>query len=163
MHLINLEILEIIGAPLHLPPFPCHILDAERLVPVVTELAMQRIGPVNRHRQDRYYKLNGFCDLLLNWWLVNGNYLPGGSSRHWSPERFAPKSPARKTTCQWNRAGGALGESTVKGHFKMGWQLPICDLMWRQLAGDSHPTASGENCGSTETLQNCGGQLWYSE
>ena len=51
MHLTDLEILEIIGTPLHLPPYPCHTLDVERLVPVVTESALQRIGPVNRHRQ----------------------------------------------------------------------------------------------------------------
>ena len=50
MDLSELEILEIIGSPLHLPPYPCHTLDVERMVPVVTESALQRIGPVNRHR-----------------------------------------------------------------------------------------------------------------
>ena len=50
MDLSDQEILEIIGSPLDLPPFPCHTLDVERLVPVVTESALQRIGPVNRHR-----------------------------------------------------------------------------------------------------------------
>ena len=50
MHLTDLELLDVIGTPLHLPPYPCHTLDVERLVPVVTESALQRIGPVNRHR-----------------------------------------------------------------------------------------------------------------
>ena len=56
MHLSDLELLEAIGTPLHLPSFPCHTLDVERLVPVVTESALQRVGPVNRHRQYSYYK-----------------------------------------------------------------------------------------------------------
>ena len=57
MDLTEQEILEIIGSPLHLPPFPCHTLDVERLVPVVTESALQRIGPVNRHRSYKFDKL----------------------------------------------------------------------------------------------------------
>ena len=44
MDLTDLEILEIVGSPLQLPPYPCHTLDVERLVPVVTESALQRIG-----------------------------------------------------------------------------------------------------------------------
>ena len=51
MDLTELELLEIIEKPLVLPPFPCHTLDVERLVPVVTESALHSIGPVNRHRQ----------------------------------------------------------------------------------------------------------------
>ena len=62
MDLSELEILEIIGSPLHLPPYPCHTLDVERMVPVVTESALQRIGPVNRHR----YLLKCKFELLEN-------------------------------------------------------------------------------------------------
>ena len=47
MDLTELEILEIIKRPLVLPPFPCHTLDVKRLVPVVTETALHRIGSGN--------------------------------------------------------------------------------------------------------------------
>ena len=69
MDLTDLEILEIIEKPLFLPPFPCHTLDVERLVPVVTESALHRIGPVNRHRQ--YITQQYFLVLILEVYHIN--------------------------------------------------------------------------------------------
>ena len=57
MHLTDDELLDVIGAPLHLPPYPCNTLDVESSVPTVTESAMRKIGPVNRHRQ-LYYQFS---------------------------------------------------------------------------------------------------------
>ena len=50
MDLDEIELLEIIGTPLQLPHYPCHTQHVERVVPLVTESAMQRIGFDNRHR-----------------------------------------------------------------------------------------------------------------
>ena len=44
------QLLDIIETPLQLPHYPCHTQHVERIVPVVTESAMQRIGFENRHR-----------------------------------------------------------------------------------------------------------------
>ena len=47
---LNMEqLLAIIETPLELPHYPCHTQHVERIVPVVTDSAMQRIGYVNRH------------------------------------------------------------------------------------------------------------------
>ena len=44
------QLLDIIETPLQLPHYPCHTQHVERVVPLVTESAMQRIGFDNRHR-----------------------------------------------------------------------------------------------------------------
>ena len=44
------DILDIIEQPLALPHHPCHTQHVERVVPLVTEAALQRVGYVNRHR-----------------------------------------------------------------------------------------------------------------
>jgi hypothetical protein len=50
MELSDAELLEIIRTPLVLPHFPCHTQHVERLVPLVTEAALQRVGYLGRHR-----------------------------------------------------------------------------------------------------------------
>ena len=50
MNLSDREILDIIEKPLELPHYPCHTQHVERVVPLVTEAAMQRVGYLNRHR-----------------------------------------------------------------------------------------------------------------
>ena len=50
MELDDRQLLDIIEKPLHLPHYPCHTQHVERIVPVVTEAAMQRVGYENRHR-----------------------------------------------------------------------------------------------------------------
>ena len=50
MDMTELQLLEIIETPLTLPHYPCHTQHVERIVPVVTESAMQRIGFDNRHK-----------------------------------------------------------------------------------------------------------------
>ena len=71
MDLTEMEILEIIGSPLLLPPFPCHTLNVERLVPVVTESALQRVGPENRNRLVLYYmNTHDFCSKPYYRWII---------------------------------------------------------------------------------------------
>ena len=50
MDLEEKQLLEIIETPLQLPHYPCHTQHVERVVPLVTESALQRIGYENRHR-----------------------------------------------------------------------------------------------------------------
>ena len=50
MDMDEMAILHIIEVPLKLPHYPCHTQHVERIVPVVTESAMQRVGFINRHR-----------------------------------------------------------------------------------------------------------------
>ena len=44
------EILESLEKPLKLPSYPCHTQDVERLVPVVVESCIQKVGYAARHR-----------------------------------------------------------------------------------------------------------------
>ena len=43
------EILESLEKPLKLPSYPCHTQDVERLVPVVVESCIQKVGYAARH------------------------------------------------------------------------------------------------------------------
>ena len=47
------EILDCIGSPLILPPYPNHTQSVERMVRVVSEVSSKRVGYVARHRYDR--------------------------------------------------------------------------------------------------------------
>ena len=43
------DILSVLEAPLKLPSYPCHTQDVERLIPVVTESCLQKVGYSARH------------------------------------------------------------------------------------------------------------------
>lgn len=44
------ELLDVIETPLLLPHYPCHTQHVERVVPVVAEAALHRVGFHNRHK-----------------------------------------------------------------------------------------------------------------
>ena len=49
MGLSDTDILNIIESPLHLPHYPCHTQHVERVVPLVTEAALHKVGYASRH------------------------------------------------------------------------------------------------------------------
>ena len=54
MEMTEEQLLNVIETPLELPHYPCHTQHVERVVPLVTESAMQRIGYENRHRYNSF-------------------------------------------------------------------------------------------------------------
>ena len=50
MDMKDSEVMAALDGPLHLPNYPSHTQDVERLIPVVTESCIQRVGYTARHR-----------------------------------------------------------------------------------------------------------------
>ena len=70
MSLSDREILDIIEKPLQLPHYPCHTQHVERIVPLVTESALQTVGYQNRHRL--YFIHFGTYEIILLYrWILS--------------------------------------------------------------------------------------------
>ena len=138
MDLTELEILEIIERPLVLPPFPCHTLDVERMVPVVTESALHRIGPVNRHRQ--YITAVLLCPHPK---IISHKLFSGGLSKLWNLESCAQRCRARKMTPVWTSSVYSYGRiSWWYGSIKRYQQIYLDTLK----IGRNDKWKKGQNC-----------------